>query len=104
MADPFTPLRRLADTSDLESLDDEAIGQRARALTEALDELPAVHSEMSKARQAMGVELHQKRGISIRKIAAMIKRSPTRVTQILEGERISGKDRPRVIKKTGANP
>jgi hypothetical protein len=98
MPDPFAPLRRLADTSDLESLDDEALGQRAKALTDALDVLPKVHAEMREARQTMGIELHLKRKVSLRKIAAMISRSPTRVKQIVEGERVSGKTRPRVTR------
>jgi hypothetical protein len=85
MADPFAPLRRLADTTDLASLDEEEIGRRAKALTEALDELPDVHAEVREARQAMGLEL-QRRKVSLRRIAAMIDRSPTRVTQILKGE------------------
>lgn len=85
MADPFAPLRRLADTSNLPSLDEEELGRRTKALTEALEEIPDVHSVMREARQRMTTELRA-RNVSLRRIAAMIGRSPTRVTQILRGE------------------
>jgi hypothetical protein len=86
MADPFARLRRLADTSDLATLDDEALGARGKALTDALAALPQIHADLRAARQAVGVELHHKRGRSLRYVAEKFGRSPTRVTQILRGE------------------
>ncbi|MFY1686550.1 hypothetical protein [Plantactinospora sp. WMMB782] len=85
MPDPFASLRRMADTSDLPSLDEEEIGRRAKALTDALEGIPDVHAAMREARQEMAFEL-QRRKVSHRRIAAMIDRSPTRVVQILKGE------------------
>lgn len=96
MADPFAPLRRLAGTGNLADADTADLERQLKALTDALAEVPDVHSALREARQAVAVELHEKRGVSYRAMAKVLGRSPTRAKQIVEGERISGKLRPHV--------
>lgn len=96
MADPFAPLKRLADTSDLDGAETAALERQLKALTDALAEVPDMHGQLREARQAVANELHHKRNVSYRALAALLGRSPTRAKQIVEGERISGKLRQRV--------
>lgn len=95
MADPFAALRRLADTSALAEADTAELERQLKALTDALHHVPDMHSALREARQAVAVELHENRGVSYRAMAKVLDRSPTRAKQIVEGERSSGKLRPR---------
>lgn len=96
MADPFAPLKRLADTSNLAGADTADLERQLKALTEALAGVPDIHGRLREARQAVANELHHGRNVSYRTLAGLIGRSPTRAKQIVEGERVSGKLRQRV--------